>query len=149
MHRRTFLAAAAAFAASHASGVRADVPRLHVAKTATCGCCAAWVEHMEKAGFAVETEDLDHGSLISLKKRLGVTAEHASCHTARIDGYVIEGHVPADDVKRLLAERPEGLGLSVPGMPMGSPGMDFGDDKEPYDVLLIDAQGGARTFSSR
>ncbi len=128
----------------------AEVPALPVVttyKSPTCGCCSEWVEHMEGAGFVVEAHDVS--DLAAVKQEQQVPGELQSCHTAIVDGYVIEGHVPADDVKRLLAERPEGLGLSVPGMPMGSPGMDFGDDKEPYDVLLIDAQGGARTFSSR
>ncbi len=147
MNRRAFLAASAL--AALASAAFADTPRMHVAKTATCGCCAAWIDHMEEAGFAVSAEDTDQGSLVMLKRRLGITAETASCHTAQIDGYVIEGHVPAEDVRRLLAERPEAVGLAAPGMPVGSPGMEYGDEREPYDVVLIRRDGGTEVFSSR
>lgn len=127
----------------------ADRPRMHVSKTATCGCCAAWVEHMQDAGYPVDVENMDHGSLISIKMRLGLTERTASCHTAVVDGYVVEGHVPAEDVARLLEERPDAVGLAVPGMPIGSPGMEVGDEREPYDVLLIRRDGRTEVFSSR
>ena len=111
-----------------------------VYKTATCGCCSAWVEHVRQAGFDVEAIDVERAQ-IGLDQRL------ASCHTARINGYVIEGHVPAADIRRLLDERPDVAGLAVPGMPVGSPGMEYGDRIDPYRVIAFDEQGGMRIFA--
>lgn len=146
MNRRLFLLASAAALA--AGPLAAEPPRMSVAKSPTCGCCGAWVDHMRDAGFTVDVQNMAQDDLYDLKARLGVGNDHASCHTAVIDGYVIEGHVPAEDVKRLLTERPEGLGLAVPGMPTGSPGMEYGDEKEPYDTLLLSSDGSAQVFSS-
>ncbi len=112
------------------------LPLVSVTKDPSCGCCDGWVAHIEAAGFpvrVVESADMD-----SLKQRLDVPAELASCHTAEVDGYVVEGHVPALAIRRLLAERPDATGLAVPGMPAGSPGMDFpGVDPEPYEAFLF------------
>ena len=126
----------------------AEGETLHVAKSLTCGCCGAWVDHMRQAGFNVEVENLEYDALQALKARLGISPRHASCHTARIAGYVIEGHVPAPDVRRLLQDRPQGIGLTVPGMPIGSPGMEMGDEREPYDVVLIKPDGSGETFQA-
>lgn len=116
------------------------LPLMTVTKDPSCGCCDGWVEHIEAAGFPVRVLESDHVSI--LKQRLGVPADLASCHTAEVDGYAIEGHVPAAAVKRLLAERPAGVGLAVPGMPAGSPGMDFpGVEPELYEVVLFGASG--------
>jgi hypothetical protein len=116
-----------------------------VTRSATCGCCKHWVEHMRKAGFTVtETVAAD---VTPTARRLGVPDALRSCHTSQIGGYVIEGHVPAGDVKRLLAEKPKAVGLSVPGMVMGSPGMEHGDHKMPYDVVLFDKAGATRIFA--
>ncbi len=104
------------------TGALAEEPKIMVYKSPTCGCCSKWVSHLQENGFDVETVDVNDLSMI--KSMSGIKPELASCHTARVDDYVIEGHVPADDIKRLLAERPEARGLTVPGMPMGSPGMD-------------------------
>lgn len=149
MHRRLFLAtvlSAAALAA--APGSAQSAPQVSVAKTPTCGCCTAWVEHMQEAGFEVETTDMTMTGLVARKTELGVDPRLASCHTATVGGYVIEGHVPAADVRRLLAERPEAIGLAVPGMPVGSPGMEYGDRRDPYDTLLLLRDGGTRVFES-
>jgi hypothetical protein len=147
MNRRTFLLALSA--AYFAGGMAmAAEDTLFVAKSPTCGCCGAWVEHMRAAGFEVEVSNVDQDALYALKSRLGIVDEHASCHTARIGGYFVEGHVPSDDVKRLLAERPEALGLAVPGMPIGSPGMEMGSERDAYDTLLVDAPGEASVFQS-
>lgn len=116
-----------------------------VYKTASCQCCAHWVEHLRNAGFRVDVDDKTE--LTAVKKALGVPERLASCHTATVDGYVLEGHVPADDVRRLLAERPAAKGLAVPGMPIGSPGMEQGDRKDPYEVLLFTASGESRVFA--
>lgn len=122
---------------------------IHVLKSASCGCCVAWMKHMSESGFAVTAENVPMADLISAKTDAGLPAEQASCHTARIDGYVIEGHVPASDVKRLLAERPDAIGLAVPGMPYGSPGMgEPGPDADPYDVNLVRRSGTIETFAS-
>jgi hypothetical protein len=148
MHtRRRFLAAAGALAV--AGPALATGPVMTVEKSPTCGCCTAWVDHMRAAGFDVRTRDVDQEALWRTKAMAGVTPETASCHTAMIDGYVVEGHVPAEDVRRLLAERPRALGLAVPGMPIGSPGMEMGAREDAYDVLLLNAGGGTEVFSRR
>ena len=133
--RRAMLGAIAATGIGLAAGVRAE-PRLiiKVWKDPNCGCCTGWVEHLRRAGFTVTVTDT--ADMQAVKTRLGVPAELASCHTAEIEGYVIEGHVPAHAISRLLAERTKGLGLAVPGMPIGSPGME-GGKSEPYDVILF------------
>jgi hypothetical protein len=116
----------------------AQASRIVVYKDPNCGCCSGWVRHLEKAGFVVtvrETADLD-----AVRKGLGVPADLSSCHTAEIDGYVLEGHVPAAAVRRLLEERPNSIGLAVPGMPAGSPGMG-GDVPQKYEVILFGATG--------
>jgi len=122
-----------------------SLPAVKVWKSPTCGCCSLWVEHMRRAGFEVEVEDL--ADLTHIKHEHGVGAPLQSCHTALVDGYVIEGHVPADDVKRLLTERPQVLGLAAPGMPVGSPGMEMGGRKDAYDVLTFDGAGKTTVWS--
>lgn len=119
---------------------------LDVFKSPTCGCCGKWVEHVEGGGFAAETHHPD--DLNGLKQQLGVAAQFQSCHTAvSKDGYVFEGHIPTDIMQRFLAEKPAGaLGLAVPGMPMGSPGMEMGDRRDSYDVLLLMKDGSARVY---
>jgi hypothetical protein len=123
----------------------ADPGTITVYKSPTCGCCGKWIEHLEADGFAVEAIDVENVGQI--KKKNGVPAELASCHTALVDGYVIEGHVPAEDVKRLLEERPEIAGLAVPAMPIGSPGME-GPNPEPYEVIAFTEEGSAYTYAS-
>lgn len=118
-----------------------------VYKTATCGCCAAWVEHMRGNGFQATVHDVSRAKLIERKKAFGVDRGLASCHTATIGGYVVEGHVPAADVRRLLDERPSIAGIAVPGMPQGSPGMDYGQASEAYNVIAFDDAGGFRVFA--
>ncbi len=112
-----------------------------------CSCCSEWAKYMQKKGFNVRTHNVTSTQLSRVKKEAGIAEKNASCHTAKIGGYVVEGHVPADDVKRLLAERPNALGLSVPGMPIGSPGMEQGDTKEPYEVLLLRKDGTTEGYS--
>jgi len=113
-----------------------SLPEMIVYKSATCGCCVKWVEHMEESGFRVESRNMR--DMRTLKDQLGVPRTVHSCHTAVIDGYVIEGHVPAVHVTRLLEEKPDILGIAVPGMPIGSPGME-GPNPEPYDVVTFNA----------
>ncbi|SDC01148.1 Uncharacterized conserved protein [Ruegeria marina] len=147
MNRRAFLVIGTA-AAGLAGRVRAQTlaPRIVVYKSPTCGCCSAWVEHMESAGFVVDARDVDQDSLNALKQQSGITPDLISCHTALVDGYVLEGHVPAGDVERLLTERPQALGLSVPGMPIGSPGMEMGNQRETFDTLLMFWDGSTEIF---
>lgn len=120
-----------------------------VYKTPTCGCCSKWVDHVEGNGFAVVAHDIDNAQLDATKRQLGVPAGRVSCHTATIGGYTIEGHVPADVIQRLLAEKPRGVrGLTVPGMPMGSPGME-GLISQEYEVLAFDEAGNVEVYARR
>ena len=121
---------------------------IEVLKTSGCGCCVSWVKHLEGQGFKVKTRNLDMGSLMQVKLKAGLKVGLTSCHTGRIEGYVVEGHVPAREIRRLLSERPAAIGLTVPNMPLGSPGMDFGSEKEPYEVLLVNKDGSTRVFAS-
>jgi hypothetical protein len=146
MQRRMLLKAAAMVLAVAPKGALA-APRLSVVKSPTCGCCTAWVQHMRAAGFHADVLEVEPAALEAYKRLWGLPEALWSCHTARVDGYIVEGHVPADDVKRLLRERPEALGLAVPGMPVGSPGMEMGDQREPYDTLLIFPDGRTRLFA--
>lgn len=124
-------------------------PSIDVFKTATCGCCGKWVDHMRAAGFTVHVQDMSDADLQKIKQKYGVPAATKSCHTARVGGYTIEGHVPASEIKRLLKERPAVVGLAVPGMPLGSPGMEVSGMKaQPYDVLSFDKQGKTQVFAT-
>ena len=124
----------------------ANAPRMIVHKSASCGCCGLWVDHMRAAGFAVEVRNSD--DLNPLKERVGVPYGKGSCHTAEVGGYFIEGHVPAEDVKRLIAEKPDAKGLVLPGMPMGSPGMENPDGRiQPYTVELVGRDGTTSAFA--
>lgn len=117
-----------------------------VYKTPTCGCCGKWVEHLKQAGFEVRSVDLD--DLTEIEQASGVPIRLRTCHTAVVEGYVVEGHVPADVIERLLKERPAAAGIAVPGMPIGSPGME-GSPKQSYDVLLFRKDGSTTVFAKR
>lgn len=131
--------------ASATSTVSVKAAHMVVHKSPTCGCCGLWVEHMQQAGFSVEVIETD--DLAPIKERLGVPYGKGSCHTAEVDGYVIEGHVPAEDIRRLLAERPKARGLVLPGMPLGSPGMEVPDGRvQPYTVELVAEDGSSSAF---
>lgn len=118
---------------------------VNVTKSASCTCCEGWVEHMRKAGFTVNVREVD--DVTPTATRLGVPKQLRSCHTSVVDGYVIEGHVPAGDVKRLLAQHPKAAGLAVPGMVLGTPGMDFGAQKEAYKTILFTKAGTTQVFA--
>ena len=151
MKRREILLGAAATAALGAIGpalARGDAaggPPVEVFKSATCGCCGAWIEHLQRAGFKVTAHTVPDTT--AARKRLGMPDTFGSCHTATVGGYVVEGHVPADEIKRLLAAKPAALGLAVPSMPPGSPGMEVGSRRDPYEVLLVDKGGRASVFA--
>ena len=115
-----------------------------VYRSPSCGCCGVWVEHAKKHGFRIE--DIKTESMEALKQKYNVPSELASCHTTIIDGYVMEGHIPADDIKRFLASKPKLAGLAVPGMPLGTPGMEAGDMKQPFQLLAFSAQGQIEVF---
>lgn len=139
--RRTMMTLATAGVAATlmpaASWTQSGGPQMEVARSATCGCCTAWIEHVRRAGFVVrETvrEDLD-----VVKAQLGVPSDLQSCHTATIGGFVIEGHVPAAEIRRMLQERPAAIGLAVAGMPAGSPGMEVAGQADAYEVVLFGA----------
>ncbi len=122
------------------------MPPMTVHKHESCGCCGLWIEHMQAAGFKVQVRNVSDVSVI--KTQLGVPAEMASCHTAEIAGYFIEGHVPAADVKRLLAEKPDARGLALPGMPLGSPGMEHPTGRsQAYTVALVSREGSTMDYS--
>lgn len=123
----------------------ADRPVVQVFKSPSCGCCAIWVKHLQDNGFDVNVTDF--ADMTPVKQRYGIQPQHASCHTAVVDGYIVEGHVPAADIARLLKERPKIKGLVLPGMPIGSPGME-GPNPERYDVLALDAGGATRVFAT-
>jgi len=144
MERRRFLELAALSLAA-VPVFAATRTRIDVYKTPGCGCCDQWVEHLKENGFAVNVNEVRDTASMRLKARF--PARLASCHTAFVDGYAVEGHVPAADIGRLLKERPKAIGLAVPGMPMGSPGME-GARADPYDVLLVRANGGTEVFRS-
>ena len=140
-------------AASLAGVVRAapspsQAPFIEVWKSAGCGCCQDWIVHLQSSGFQVKVHESGNAEA---RTRLGIPARLASCHTAQIDGYAIEGHVPAREVQRLLRERPAAIGLTVPGMPIGSPGMDgpaYGGRQDAYGVLLVSRDGSTTVYQS-
>lgn len=140
------------FAAGVVSGlilttsIASAAEKLEVYSTSGCGCCIGWMKHMEDAGYEVKNENLAMADLYAKKLRAGLSQEQTSCHTAFVGGYVVEGHVPAAEVERLLAERPDAVGLTVPGMPQDAPGMGTGDT--PYDVLLVGKDGSTEVFAS-
>ena len=123
-------------------------PAIEVWKDPNCGCCKDWVTHLEASGFQVQVHDSGN---TAVRTRLRLPEKLGSCHTALVGGYAIEGHVPAREIHRLLKERPQAIGLAVPGMPVGSPGMDtpvYGGRKDPYDVLLVLKDGNSRVYQS-
>lgn len=146
MNRKQFLYTALATPFAVACSSASAETHMVVYKTSTCGCCGKWVEHLEANGFQVEVNEV--ADIVEQGRALGVPDELRSCHTGTIGGYAIEGHVPAADIKRLLDERPEAKGLTVPGMPTGSPGMENGSYVEPYSVLLFNADGTTRVYQS-
>lgn len=121
-------------------------PKVTVYKTSSCGCCRLWVDHMKSSGFDVQAMDVSSADLRAVSKAAGLKDEDTSCHTAKIGNYVVEGHVPADDIKRMLKEKPAIAGIAAAGMPQGSPGMEQGT-KEPYDVVAFKKDGTTTVFA--
>jgi hypothetical protein len=126
-------------------GTAANAAALTVYKSASCGCCGKWVEHVQKHGFTVKVVNVD--DVRAVKAKAGIPDKLASCHTSLVGGYVVEGHVPAADIRKLLAQKPKAKGIAVAGMPMGAPGMEHGDHREPFQTVLIKADGSTATFA--
>jgi hypothetical protein len=150
--RRRFIAALVSAGALSGLAIAAragtEGPLVEVWKSPSCGCCKNWIAHMKAHGFRVRVHEVGN---TAARERLGIPMPMGSCHTARVGGYAIEGHVPARDVLRLLKDKPDAIGLAVPGMPVGSPGMDgpgYGGRRDPYDVLLVGRDGRGSVFSS-
>jgi hypothetical protein len=118
-------------------------PLVEVWKSDSCGCCGEWVKHLQKSGFATRVHSVEDAS--PMRRKAGIPDRLGSCHTAKVGGYAIEGHVPASDIKRLLAEKPNAIGLAAPGMPQGSPGMDI-PDSPPFETLLVRADGSTAVY---
>lgn len=149
LSRRGFILGACAASVAAAVPTMADTkPALHVLKDPNCGCCSAWVEIIQAEGFEVTVEESTGTTLARYKIDNGIPQGMGSCHTGKIAGYVIEGHVPPADIRRLLQERPDAIGLAVPGMPYGSPGMGPKTEREAYEVFLIRRDGSTEVFSS-
>jgi hypothetical protein len=147
MTRRQLLGILSLLAATGARSAAQKGPAVQVYKDPTCGCCSLWVEHLRKAGFSATVSDVQ--DMDAIKTKYGVPRQARSCHTAVVGNYVVEGHVPAADVQRLLKERPAIVGIGVPGMPIGSPGMEVATVKpQPYDVLAFDKAGQTKVFAS-
>jgi hypothetical protein len=127
-----------------ASAAMAQATVVEVFKSPYCGCCGKWVEHLRQSGFEVKANDVE--DVPAVRQKLGMPDRLGSCHTAKIGGYVVEGHVPAADIQRLLKEKPKALGLSVPSMPPGSPGMESSKPM-PYQTLLVQSDGSTRVFA--
>ena len=145
-NRRQFLAASAALLVSRRLVAEAAAPSvITVYKDAGCGCCKDWIKHLSKNGFVVNAQDVQ--KIDDIKRTMFVPESVWSCHTAVVDRYVIEGHVPAKDIKKLLADKPKLQGLAVPGMPVGAPGMEQGDRKDHYDVVAFTREGQSRVYS--
>ncbi|QFT61909.1 DUF411 domain-containing protein [Roseivivax sp. THAF30] len=147
--RRAMMASAASFAATApTAGLSRSSPAIHVLKDPNCGCCTAWIEILKEDGFAVTTERSFGTLLIRHKLENGIPQNMTSCHTGEVEGYMIEGHVPTADIRRLLSERTDAVGLAVPGMPYGSPGMGPENEREAYEVFLIRKDGSTEIFAS-
>jgi len=143
MKRITAILAAAILGLSVSISALAQQTVVEVYKSPTCGCCSDWIKHLQQNGFTVRTHEVSDTS--EYRAKFGVADQFGSCHTAMVEGYAIEGHVPAREIKRLLAERPNAKGLAVPGMPMGAPGM-AGPRNDPYEVLLFQADGNYAVY---
>ena len=144
MKLKLLLAAAVLLLAACAPKSDRGQPSIEVWKSPTCKCCSKWVEHLRDDGFNVTVHN--QSAMNPLKTKLGVPQALASCHTAVVEGYVIEGHVPSQDIRKLLSEKPKTLGLAVPGMPIGSPGMEQGDRRDPYETLAFTASGESSVY---
>ena len=154
MRKQSFVIVAAAAALGTAAFVSAQPKPVSsrtpivVYKTPTCGCCGMWVEHMRQNGFQPEVHDVSAAQVRAVSKTAGLSEEGTSCHTAKVGSYIVEGHVPAGDVQRMLKEKPAIAGIAAPGMPIGSPGMEMGGRTERYDVMAFIKDGRTKVFAT-
>ena len=149
IERRSFLTGTLAGVFLYSSrAIAQSGPTIHVQKGRGCGCCTIWAKILKKEGFQVTEEERHPADLVQFKIAKGIPQDLHSCHTAEIGGYVIEGHVPVADIRRLIAEQPKALGLAVPNMPYGSPGMGPENEREAYDVILFHADGSKEVYTS-
>ena len=126
------------------AGPSLAAPLIDVYKNPSCGCCGQWIAYLQKAGYQVATHNVT--DISAARKKLGMPEKYGSCHTAKVGNYLLEGHVPVADIKRLLKEKPQAIGIAVPGMPAGSPGMDI-PNSPPYETLLVQPDGSSRVFA--
>lgn len=147
LSRRSLISSSLALLAVSAAPAWAQETAIHVVKGTGCECCNAWVAYLRQEGFSVTEEERYGTLLMTYKSDVGVPQRMISCHTGMVDGYVLEGHVPVTEIRRLLDERPDAIGLAVPGMPYGSPGMGPEDEREAYEVLLINRDGTGEVFA--
>jgi hypothetical protein len=143
----TLIAATVALVAASDQAAPKTAASMVVYKSATCGCCGAWIEHLRARGVQVEARNVDDSQLTAVAIQSGVPADLQTCHTAKIDGYVVEGHVPADDVLRMLKEKPAIVGIGVGGMPMGSPGMEQGGMTQHFNTMAFTKDGKETVFA--
>ena len=143
--RRTMIGLVLAAVPAAACSKPAKAAEINVYKSPYCGCCGAWVDNLKASGLSVVVHDME--DVTPIARNAGVPDKARSCHTAIVDGYFVEGHVPPTDIRKLLRERPKARGIAVPGMPIGSPGMEQGDRKDAYVTLIVDRSGAARVFA--
>ena len=145
---KSLLMAGMLFGAATMANAQGTAPAIEVLKQASCGCCGGWVARMQEAGFTVNVQNVLGDALYAAKEASGFSDDLWACHTASVGGYIVEGHVPVTELTRLLGERPVALGIATPGMPTGSPGMEYGDEREAYDVMLVNLDGSTEVYAS-
>ena len=146
--KNIILAAGLLMGAATFANAQGAAPVIDVLKQVTCGCCGGWVTRMQEAGFIVNVQNVSGDELYAAKEASGFSDDLWACHTASVGGYTVEGHVPAREITRMLQERPAALGIATPGMPMGSPGMEYGDMRDAFDVVLVNLDGSSDVYAS-
>jgi hypothetical protein len=146
--KKIILAAGMLMGAATFANAQGTPPVIDVLKQATCGCCGGWVMRMQEAGFAVNVQNVSGDELYAAKEASGFSDDLWACHTASVGGYTVEGHVPASEITRLLQERPAALGIATPGMPTGSPGMEYGEIRDAFEVVLVNLDGSSAVYAS-
>lgn len=145
---KSLLTAGMLIGAATMANAQGAAPVIDVLKQASCGCCGGWVVRMQEAGFTVNVQNVSGDVLYAAKEASGISDDLWACHTANVGGYTVEGHVPASEITRLLSERPAALGIATPGMPTGSPGMEYGDLREAFNVTLVNLDGSSQVYAS-
>ena len=146
--KKILMAGGLALAMATMAAAQETAPVIDVLKQASCGCCGGWVVAMQEAGFTVTVQNVSGDELYAAKEASGIPDDLWACHTAGVAGYMIEGHVPVAEIERLLEERPAALGIATPGMPVGSPGMDYGDERQAFDVVLVGLDRSQQVYAS-